>query len=235
MDLNDLKNFSGNISVKVAKDLQLKLSKKVSLDSPLDKIDIIGGIDLSIIKEDKKLICGIVNFSYPSLEIIERVSRVVDETFPYIPGLLSFREGPAILKTMKDLKHTPDLLVFDGHGIAHPRGLGIASYIGVLLDNPAIGIAKKKLFGNYSEPGNEAGKFSYLLHPLDKRVIGAVLRTKKNVKPVFVSVGHKITLEKALELCHVFIQGYRIPEPTRQAHMFVTKVRREMLENKFRV
>ncbi len=235
MDIAGLKNFKGNISVKDAKELQLKLSKKVSLDSPLDKIDIIGGIDLSIIKDNKILICGIVNFTYPELEIIEQVSRVVNETFPYIPGLLSFREGPAILETMKDLKHAPDLLVFDGHGIAHPRGLGIASYIGVLLDKPTIGIAKKKLFGNYEEPENEAGKFSYLLHPLDKKVIGAVLRTKNNVKPVFVSVGHKITLEKALELCLVFIRGYRIPEPTRQAHMFVNEVRREMLENKLRV
>jgi len=235
MDIAGLKNFKGNISVKDAKELQLKLSKKVSLDSPLDKIDIIGGIDLSIIKDDKKLICGIVNFTYPELEIIEQVSRVVNETFPYIPGLLSFREGPAILETMKDLKHAPDLLVFDGHGIAHPRGLGIASYIGVLLDKPTIGIAKKKLFGNYEQPENEAGKFSYLLHPLDKKVIGAVLRTKNNVNPVFVSVGHKITLEKALELCLVFIRGYRIPEPTRQAHMFVNEVRREMLENKLRV
>ncbi len=235
MNLNDFKKFKGKISVKDAKELQLKLSKKVSLDSPLDKIDIIGGIDLSIIKDDKKLICGIVNFTCPELEIIEQVSRVVDETFPYIPGLLSFREGPAILETMKDLKHAPDLLVFDGHGIAHPRGLGIASYIGVLLDKPTIGIAKKKLFGNYEEPENEAGKFSYLLHPLDKKVIGAVLRTKNNVNPVFVSVGHKITLEKALELCLVFIRGYRIPEPTRQAHMFVNEVRREMLENKLRV
>jgi len=231
MDLNDLKNFSGNISVKVAKDLQLKLSKKVSLDSPLDKIDIIGGIDLSIIKEDKKLICGIVNFSYPSLEIIERVSRVVDETFPYIPGLLSFREGPAILETMEDLKHEPDLLVFDGHGIAHPRGLGIASFIGVLLDRPTMGIAKKKLFGTYTEPENKPEKFSYLYHPVNKSIIGAVLRTRKNVKPVFVSLGHKITLDKAIELSIAFHKGYRIPEPTRQAHMFVAKVRREMLEN----
>jgi len=229
MNLYDFMNFSGNISVKDAKELQLKLSKKVSQDSPLDKIDIISGIDLSIIKEDKKLICGIVNFTYPELEIIEQVSRVVDEKFPYIPGLLSFREGPAILETLKDLKHTPDLLVFDGHGIAHPRGLGIASYIGVLLDKPTIGIAKKKLFGNYEEPENEAGKFSYLLHPLDKRVIGAVLRTRKNVKPVFVSVGHKITLEKVIELSISFHKGYRIPEPTRQAHLFVNEVRREML------
>ena len=133
------------------------------------------------------------------------------------------------METFKDLKRTPDLLVFDGHGIAHPRGLGIASYIGVLLDRPAIGIAKKKLFGNYEEPENETGKFSYLLHPLEKYVIGAVLRTKKNVKPVFVSVGHKITLEKVIKLSISFHKGYRIPEPTRQAHLFVNEVRREML------
>ena len=235
MDSTDPKNFKKNITPKKARELQLKLREKVTEKNQFDKIKIICGIDLSIIKDNKILICGIVNFTYPELEIIEQVSRVVNETFPYIPGLLSFREGPAILETMKDLKHAPDLLVFDGHGIAHPRGLGIASYIGVLLDKPTIGIAKKKLFGNYEQPENEAGKFSYLLHPLDKKVIGAVLRTKNNVNPVFVSVGHKITLEKALELCLVFIRGYRIPEPTRQAHMFVNEVRREMLENKLRV
>ena len=235
MDSTGPKNFKKNITPKEARELQLKLREKVTEKNQFDKIKIICGIDLSIIKDDKKLICGIVSFTYPELEIIEQVSRVVDETFPYIPGLLSFREGPAILATFKDLKHTPNLLVFDGHGVAHPRGLGIASYIGVLLERPAIGIAKKKLFGNYEEPENEAGKFSYLLHPLDKRVIGAVLRTRKNVKPVFVSVGHKITLEKVIELSIAFQRGYRIPEPTRQAHMFVNEVRREMLENKFRV
>jgi len=229
MNLNDFKKFKGKISVKDAKELQLKLSKKVRLDSPLDKIDIISGIDLSIIKEEKKLICGIVNFSYPGLEIIERVSRVVDEAFPYIPGLLSFREGPAILQTMQDLTHEPDLLVFDGQGIAHPRGLGIASFIGVLLDRPTMGIAKKKLFGTYTEPENKPEKFSYLYHPTDESTIGAVLRTRKNVKPVYVSVGHKITLDKVIELSIAFHRGYRIPEPTRRAHLFVNEVRREML------
>lgn len=229
MDSTGPKNFKKNITPKEARELQLKLRDKVTQKNEFDKINIICGIDLSIIKDDKKLICGIVSFTYPELEIIERVSRVVDETFPYIPGLLSFREGPAILETLKDLKHTPDLLVFDGHGIAHPRGLGIASFIGVLLDRSTMGIAKKKLFGTYTEPENKPEKFSYLYHPVNKSIIGAVLRTKINVKPVYVSVGHKITLEKALELCHVFIQGYRIPEPTRQAHMFVTKVRRDLI------
>ena len=212
MNTTGLEHFKKNITPKEAKELQLKLRDEVILKNEFNKIKIICGIDLSIIKEDKKLICGIVNYSYPELEIIEEVSRVSDETFPYIPGLLSFREGPAILETIKDLRQEPDILVFDGHGIAHPRGIGIASFIGVLLDKPAFGIAKKKLFGEYLEPANEAGKFSDLLHPVDKSIIGAVLRTKRNVKPVFVSAGHKITLEKA--------------------HLFVNEVRRKMLDSK---
>jgi deoxyribonuclease V len=229
MDNTGLENFKKNITPKKARELQLKLRDKVSQKNQLYKTEIICGIDLSILKEDKKLICGIVNFKYPQLQIIEQVSRVVDETFPYIPGLLSFREGPAILETLRDLVHEPDLLVFDGQGTAHPRGLGIASHIGVLLDKPAVGIAKKKLFGDYTEPENEAGNFSYLFHPLDKSIIGAVVRTKTNVKPVFVSVGHKVSLERAIELCLKFSRGYRIPEPTRQAHQFVNEVRRGLL------
>ncbi|NIS09623.1 MAG: endonuclease V, partial [Candidatus Dadabacteria bacterium] len=168
MNIDDIKNFSGKIGVKDAKELQNELSTKVIQKNGFKKLQIISGIDLSIIKEKKKLISGIVSFSYPRMEIIERVSRVVDETFPYIPGLLSFREGPAILQTLDDLKHTPDLLVFDGQGIAHPRGLGIASFIGVLTGIPSFGIAKKKLFGEYTEPDIEAGSHSDLLHPEDK-------------------------------------------------------------------
>ncbi|HSG31709.1 MAG TPA: endonuclease V, partial [Thermodesulfobacteriota bacterium] len=185
--------------------------------------------DLSVIKEQKKLISGIVSFSYPGMEIIERVSRVVDETFPYIPGLLSFREGPAILQTLEELNHKPDLMVFDGQGIAHPRGLGIASFIGVLTGIPSFGIAKKKLFGDYTEPDVKAGSVSNLYHPEDKSIIGSVVRTKTKVKPVFVSVGHKISLDKSVELALEFTRGYRLPEPTRQAHLFVNEVRREML------
>lgn len=229
MESNRSVGFIENITPVEAKELQLELRDKIVSENEFNKIETLCGIDLSIIKDDKKLICGIVNFKYPELEIIEKVSRVVDETFPYIPGLLSFREGPAILKTLKDLKYTPDLLVFDGHGIAHPRGVGIASHIGVLLNMPTMGIAKKKLFGDYAEPETEAGRFSNLYHPEDNSVIGAVLRTKKKVKPVFVSVGHKITLDKAIELCNTFHRGYRIPEPTRQAHLFVTEVRRDLL------
>ncbi|NIP38893.1 MAG: endonuclease V, partial [Candidatus Dadabacteria bacterium] len=200
MNLDNIKNFTGKISIKDAMELQTELSGKVIRKNGFKKLKIISGIDLSVIKEDKKLICGIVSFSYPEFEIIERVSKVVYETFPYIPGLLSFREGPAILQTLKELNHEPDLMVFDGQGIAHPRGLGIASFIGVLTDKPSFGIAKKRLFGEYTEPERESGSTSNLYHPEDKSVIGAALRTKKNVKPVFVSVGHKISLDKSVEL-----------------------------------
>jgi len=228
--MNDSKQtgFSENITPMQAVQMQLELKDRVRQLNEFTKLEYVCGIDLSIIKKHKKLICGIVNFKYPEMETVERVSKVVDETFPYIPGLLSFREGPAIIETLMDLKHEPDLLVFDGQGIAHPRGLGIASHIGIIFDKPAMGIAKKRLFGEYTEPEKDAGSFTHLLHTIDKKVIGAALRTKKNVKPVFVSVGHKITLDKSIELAKEFTKGYRIPEPTRQAHIFVNEVRKQM-------
>ena len=214
------------ISTKQAKEIQLKLSGKVITSNNLSKINIVSGIDISLLKNDKKLICGIVSFKYPELEVVESIYNVCNETFPYVPGLLSFREGPAILETLVKLKSKPDLLIFDGQGIAHPRGFGIASHIGVVLNMSTMGIAKKKLYGNYKEPENVSGDYTYLIHPDNNSRIGAVLRTKNNVKPVFISIGHKIDLEKAIEVSMNCNRGFRIPEPTRQAHLYVTKLRK---------
>jgi deoxyribonuclease V len=164
-------------------------------------------------------------FSYPDLNEIERVYTVSDEKFPYIPGLLAFREGPAIIETFKRLRQRPDLLIIDGQGIAHPRGFGIACHVGVLLDVPAMGIAKKRLYGNYDEPGEKRGSRSPLLSK-EGDLIGSVLRTRDNTKPVFVSPGHKIDTESAREIALECARGYRIPEPTRRADIYVAELKK---------
>jgi len=150
---------------------------------------------------------------------------VSDERFPYIPGLLAFREGPAIIETFKKLRQRPDLLIIDGQGIAHPRGFGIACHVGVLLDIPAMGIAKKRLYGNYDEPGEKRGSSSPLMSK-EGDVIGSVLRTRDNTKPVFVSPGHRLDTESAREIALQCARGYRIPEPTRRADIYVAELKK---------
>lgn len=142
-------------------------------------------------------------------------------TFPYIPGFLSFREAPVIVEAVKQLPIKPDLLLVDGQGQAHPRGCGLASHVGVLLDLPTIGAAKSRLFGSYREPGVERGAWSPLL--ADHRVIGAVVRTRSKVRPIFVSVGHRITLEEAI-FWVLQLSCYRVPEPTRWAHRYAKQL-----------
>ncbi|MDQ2753160.1 MAG: endonuclease V, partial [Bacteroidota bacterium] len=142
---------------------------------------------------------------------------------PYIPGLLAFREVPALSKAWENLTRKPDVLVLDGHGIAHPRRMGIATHFGIALQTPTMGCAKSLLTGKYVEPGMEAGSVSDLFHK--DELIGKVLRTKKNVKPVFISPGNLITMDESLELIKQCVGKYRIPEPTRLAHLFVNELR----------
>jgi deoxyribonuclease V len=151
------------------------------------------------------------------------VSAIETVSFPYIPGLLSFREGPALTKAFEKLVRIPDMIIFDGQGIAHPRGIGLASHMGLILDIPAIGCAKSLLVGHHEDVGEEPGAWEPLLY--QERLVGAALRTKKKVKPVFVSQGYKIGLEQALDVVMHCCRGYRLPEPTRQAHLAVNKLR----------
>ena len=221
-----MKQYSENPPpVKDAFRIQSVLSTKVLKKNGFNKIDRIAGADLAIFPKQKKLLCGIIVFSYPELEIIEKVYTVSDEKFPYFPGLLAFREGPAIIETFKNVKKKPDLIMIDGQGTAHPRSFGIACHVGVLLDIPAIGVAKKKLFGEYSEPGKQRGSWNVLKDKSSNGTIGAVLRTKDNVKPVFVSIGHKIDLESSVKIALNCSKGYRIPEPTRQADKLVAQLK----------
>lgn len=145
--------------------------------------------------------------------------------FPYIPGLLTFREAPAIIAALRNLKHSPDILLCDGQGIAHPRRLGIACHLGLLVDMPAIGCAKSRLIGHYQEPALEKGARTPLL--IGQEQVGSVVRTRENVKPVFVSIGHKIDLPTAEQIVLTCATRYRLPEPTRLADQLVAAAKRQ--------
>ncbi len=212
-------------SVAEAFEIQRELREKVVCTREFGELSTIAGADIAVLKGEGKLVCGIMVFSYPEMDEIERVSAVVEENFPYIPGLLAFREGPAIIETYERLKNKPDLIMIDGQGIAHPRGFGIACHVGVLLDVPALGVAKKRLYGKFEEPGRKRGSWTRLVSG-QGGTIGAVLRTRDGVKPVFVSVGHRIDLDSAREIALSCAKGYRIPEPTRRADKFVAEIKR---------
>ena len=202
-----------NLDSAAAIALQRELAAKVIREMAFGAITIIAGVDASY--RDGVARAAIVAFSFPGLEILEYVTAERPVDYPYVPGLLSFREAPAVLDGLEKLPLTPNLLIFDGHGIAHPRRLGIASHVGLVVDVPSIGCAKRRLVGYYDEPARERGGFTYL-HDGDE-TIGAAVRTRTGVKPVFVSTGHRINLDAAIDVVLVCGRGYRLPEPTRWA------------------
>ncbi|WP_345955463.1 deoxyribonuclease V [Mucilaginibacter sp. PAMB04168] len=205
--------------------LQQELRQKIRIE-PLDKaIRIIAGSDISFNKYSEVVYAGIVLLKYPEMEIIGHSSAISRTTFPYISGLLAFREVPALLEAWNKLETKPDLLVLDGQGIAHRRRMGIASHFGVITDTPTIGSAKSRLFGRYDDPANEPFAQSPMYHR--EEVIGMAIRSKRNCNPIFVSPGHRVSMEQSVQIIKHCIKGYRIPEPTRQAHILVNKIRVE--------
>ena len=212
-----------NITPQQAIELQTALREQLQIQ-PLNKeITTIAGADISFNKYSTTVYAGIVVMQFPSLQVIE-TSGVTDETnFPYVPGLLAFREVPALSKAWEKLKIKPDVLVLDGHGIAHPRWMGIAAHFGVVMNTPTLGCAKSLLTGKYTEPAIEAGSVTDLFSK--NELIGKVLRTKKNVKPVFISPGNLVSMEQSLAIILQCVRKYRIPEPTRLAHNFVNELR----------
>jgi deoxyribonuclease V len=199
--------------------IQIQKELHDRLDLTWDKkrrINTIGGVDIGIV-EGKSARCVIVVLQFPELTPLDSITTEVPLVFPYIPGLLSFREGPAVLAAWEKLTMKPDLIMFDGQGIAHPRGIGIASQMGLWLEKPTIGVAKSKLFGRHESVGPKRGDRAVLL---DRRgtVIGSVLRTKEKTNPLYISPGHLIDVEHAVEFVVAACAGYRLPEPTRWAH-----------------
>ncbi len=182
----------------------------------------MAGVDVSYGEVGR---AAVVVLSFPGLEVLEEVAIEGAARFPYIPGLLSFREGPLALAALERVQTRPDVLMFDGQGYAHPRRLGLASHLGVYLDMPSIGVAKSRLVGTYAEPGPNIGDRSPLVHRGE--VVGVALRTKPRTNPLFVSAGHKLDLETAVAVVLRSLRGYRLPEPTRLADK-LTKSGKEM-------
>ena len=205
-------------------EIQKRLREQLIFDNQEFRIEKICGTDVSFEKGKSVLFSAAVIFSYPGFDVIEKQTAFCECSFPYIPGLLSFREVPALLKAFDKVKNIPDVVICDGHGIAHPRGIGLASHLGLFLDIPAIGCAKKKLYGDFTEVGNKKGDYSYLSD--SNKNIGIVLRTRGNVKPVFVSQGYRIGLDFSGKIVLSCCKKYRIPEPIRRAHQLVNTMRR---------
>lgn len=199
-----------------ARDIQLELAPQVSRQGIVTNPRFVAGVDISVSKWAKTGTGAVVVLSYPDFKLVEVAVSTDRLDFPYIPGLLTFREAPLILAACAKLNVMPDLVIVDGQGIAHPRRIGLASHLGLCLDVPTIGCAKSRLLGSYNEPDDDAGSFANLLD--NGEVIGATLRTRANVKPVFVSIGHKINLPEAIRWVLACCRGYRLPEPTRLAH-----------------
>ncbi|HUV51821.1 MAG TPA: deoxyribonuclease V [Dehalococcoidia bacterium] len=200
-----------------ARKLQRELAGTVSGVNEAGNVRLIAGVDISAPDATGLARAAVVVLSYPELTPIE--SKVVKRrvTFPYVPGLLSFREAPLVIAACEELEHNPDLIMVDGQGIAHPRRFGIASHLGLLWDKPTIGCAKSRLCGQHKLLPPEAGSYAELL---DKgEVIGAVLRTKLGAQPLYISIGHKVDLESALSWVLKCCRGQRLPEPTRLAHL----------------
>jgi len=221
MQTKDL--HSWNLSYSQAADLQRKLACNVKFSALKKQPRLIAGLDCAFSKNGQRIVACAVVVKLPDLELIETTNTARKVTFPYIPGLLSFREAPACIAAVKKLKTVPDLFIIDGQGIAHPRRLGLAAHLGLFFDKPTIGCAKSRLTGTFKKPPPEKGAYSLLKD--NSEVIGAVVRTRTNVKPVFVSVGNKCLLKEAIKITLACATKYRLPEPTRLAHQMVGKQR----------
>ena len=198
-----------------ARALQQEWRDRVQPSGSVGNVRWIAGVDVAFPAQGSVSRGAAVLFRYPDLVPVAGSVAELPTRFPYVPGLLSFRELPALLVALDGLPEAPDLILVDGQGIAHPRRLGVASHLGVLLDRPTIGVAKSVLCGHYVEPGPEAGHQSPLLHRGE--VIGSVLRSRRNVRPLIVSPGHRVGLQEAVSFVQSCLRGYRLPEPTRLA------------------
>ena len=232
LKINNIHNW--DVSIKEAISIQRELCVRLDLRKKIKKITTVAGADMAI--DDKMGYAGIIIYAFPQMVEIERQFAVFKIEFPYVPGLLAFREAPILLKAFEKVRTDPDVIIFDGQGIAHPRGMGIASHMGLFLGKPAIGCAKSRLVGEYKEPGQNVGDWTPLFYSSSEsldfardesrspRIIGAVLRTRKNVKPVFVSPGHLIDLQSSIEVVLACLDRTRIPKPTREADRFVSVI-----------
>lgn len=216
-------NHEWSLTPKDAIALQIKLAQSINYTNccNIDRIRYVAGIDCAPSQDKLSYFAAVVIWDFHTRSVVEYHLASHLAPMPYIPGLLSFREIPAILEAVKQVKQLPDVIIVDGQGVAHPRGIGIATHLGILLDMPTIGCAKKVLYGLYQEPNNSIGSIAPLMAKAN--IIGNILRTKAKVKPVIISVGNKIDLKTATKLVMLCNDGYRLPEPTRLADKLVAQ------------
>jgi deoxyribonuclease V len=203
------------VSPREAAVIQAELRGRVEHMDRLGPVRLVAGVDVGIQASVAR--AAVVVLRYPELDLVEVSTAERQVVFPYVPGLLAFREAPAILEAWSRLRLDPDLVLFDGHGMAHPRRMGIAGHLGLLLDRPSIGCAKSRLCGVHEEPGVAVGDWTPLTE--GGECLGAVVRTRPGTRPVFVSVGHRVCLKTAISLTLACCRGHRLPEPTRHAHL----------------
>lgn len=214
-------------SYKDAVAIQNRLRDKIAADRALDTgtLRTVAGADISYAKRSNLFFAAVIVLDYESMDVVEEKTFVGEASFPYIPGLLSFREGPHLIRCFRKIKTTPDVVIFDGQGIAHPRGIGIASHMGLVIDVPSIGCGKTRLCGEHEPVGGRRGDFAPLIFKEEQ--CGVVLRTKSDVKPLFISPGHRIDYSSAVAVTLACCRGYRLPEPVRQAHLLVNRLRKK--------
>lgn len=212
-----------DLSPEAATLLQMTLAKQVCLNDALPEVKRVAGVDIAYGKDSEELIAGVVILDADSLQVLEKVHFIGTSVFPYVPGLFSFRELPPLLKALEKLQFLPDLIVCDGHGQAHPRRLGLASHLGILLDLPTIGCGKTPLLKPLVEPGPERADQSPIW--LGSEQVGVALRTQPQIRPVYVSAGHRISLKTAIDWILRLSPDYRQPETTRQANSYVNQLR----------
>jgi deoxyribonuclease V len=196
--------------------LQERLRTRVVREDRLGEVRTVAGVDVGFEDDGRTARAAVAVLALPRLELAERAVARVPVRFPYVPGLLSFREAPAVLAAFERLQTAPDLILYDGQGIAHPRRFGIASHVGLLLDRPTIGVAKSRLVGEHRAPPGRRGAWVPLVDAGE--VIGAVLRSRAGVAPLYVSIGHRLSLETAVRWVMACVTRYRLPETTRWAH-----------------
>lgn len=216
-----------DVTPREAARLQSELRAMLRLEPFAGPVRLVAGADVAFSKRDDLVFAAVVLMTWPDCATVETATAVREGTFPYVPGLLSFREGPAVLEAFSRLKARPDLLFFDGQGIAHPRRLGLASHLGILLDLPSIGCAKSRLCGEHAELGRARGSAADLTD--GGEVVGAAVRTRDGVRPLYVSPGHRMDVPSAISFTLAACKGFRLPEPTRRAHTLVTRLKAETL------
>ena len=214
------------VSPAQAIEIQRRLASTVRHEPICPSVRHVAGVDMALSPDDRQCVAGVVLWDVREARVVEEHTAVRSLVFPYVPGLLSFREAPAVLAALRKLKRDPDVVICDGHGIAHPRRFGIACHVGVILGLPTLGCAKSRLTGEHKEPGGKRGARAALTHRGER--IGTVLRTRDGVKPVYISTGNLVDLPSAERLALRCGDGFRIPAPIRLADHLVSRARKTL-------